>query len=143
MINVKFEGTVDNSDEPADRRVNSNVNAAFFARIVHIKKGPVIPPSVPYQPYVAPTVYHKGQTTLKGEIKIDHFPSNLHLARQASGDRGEEAQEVVIDGGAHAVRFGAREHVWRAPRAPMVRAVNARLAGSGRRCRGDTSRRGT
>ena len=41
---------------------------------------PVIPPQVPYQPYVAPTVYHKGQAPLKGLIKIDHIPSDLHLA---------------------------------------------------------------
>ena len=82
VINVKFEGTVDNATNPLVS-VNSNVSAAFFARVVHLYRGPVIPPSVPYQPYVAPTVYHRGQTTLKGEIKIDHFPSNLAVAKQA------------------------------------------------------------
>ncbi len=83
VINLKFEGTVDNSTSPLIAS-GTPINAAFFARIIHIKKGPVIPPSVPYQPYVAPTVYHKGQTTLKGEIKYDHVPSNLHLAREAA-----------------------------------------------------------
>jgi hypothetical protein len=83
VINVKFEGVVDNSTNPL---VSSSApsNAAFFARVVHIDKGPIIPPSVPYQPYVAPTVYHRGQSTLKGLFKIDHFPSNLHLRRIAA-----------------------------------------------------------
>jgi hypothetical protein len=82
VINVKFEGTVDNSTNPLVS-VSAPVNAAFFARVVHINKGPVIPPSVPYQPYVAPTVYHTGQKTLKGLFKLDHIPSNLHLRRTA------------------------------------------------------------
>src|SRR5262249_57041750 len=66
-INLKFEGTVDNSTNPL-----VETNSAFFARTVHIKKGPVIPPNVAYQPYVAPTVYHKGQQALKGVFKVDH-----------------------------------------------------------------------
>jgi hypothetical protein len=82
VINLKFEGTVDNSASPllAD---GTPVTAAFFARVVHIKKGPVIPPSVPYEPYVAPTVYHRGQSTLKGLFKLDHIPSNLKVLRTA------------------------------------------------------------
>jgi hypothetical protein len=82
VINVKFEGTIDNSTNPLVA-VTAPVNAAFFAKVVHIKKGPVIPPSVPNEPYVAPTTYHKGQDSLKGLIKIDHIPSNLHLAKVA------------------------------------------------------------
>jgi hypothetical protein len=77
-INLKFEGTVDNSRSPL-----VETNSAFFARTVHIKKGPVIPPSVPYQPYVAPTVYHTGQRALKGVFKVDHIPSNLAILRRA------------------------------------------------------------
>jgi hypothetical protein len=82
VINVKFEGTIENTGNPLVSTPPNN--AAFFARVVHIKKGPVIPPSVPSEPYVAPTVYHSGQTALKGLIKIDHVPSNLRLAREAA-----------------------------------------------------------
>ena len=82
VINVKFEGTINNSTNPLVS-TSAPVNAAFFARVVHIKKGPVIPPSVPSEPYVAPTVYHRGQDSLKGTIKIDHVPSNLRLLRNA------------------------------------------------------------
>ena len=82
VINVKFEGTVNNSTNPLVA-TSAPANAAFFARVVHIKKGPVIPPSVPSQPYVAPTVYHRGQNSLKGLIKLDHIPSNLRLLRNA------------------------------------------------------------
>ncbi len=81
VINVKFEGVIENSSNPLVTSPRSN--SAFFARVVHIKKGPVIPPSVPSAPYVAPTVYHKGQNSLKGLIKIDHVPSNLRLLRNA------------------------------------------------------------
>ena len=92
VINVKFEGTIDNSTNPLIA-VTAPVNAAFFAKVVHIKKGPVIPPSVPYEPYVAPTKYHKGQNSLKGLIKIDHFPSNLHLAKVAVEAAQEKAKK--------------------------------------------------
>jgi hypothetical protein len=56
--------------------VSSSVptNQAFFASVVHVKHGPIIPPLVPYQPTVSPTVYHKGQNSLKGLFKIDHYP---------------------------------------------------------------------
>ncbi len=81
-INVKFEGTVNNSTNPLIS-TSSAANAAFFARVVHIKKGPVVPPSVPYQPYVAPTIYHRGQNSLKGLIKLDHIPSDLKLLHDA------------------------------------------------------------
>jgi hypothetical protein len=82
VINVKFEGTINNSTNPLVS-TSAPANAAFFARVVHIKKGPVIPPSVPSQPYVAPTVYHTGQDSLKGLFKLDHVPSNLRLLRVA------------------------------------------------------------
>lgn len=83
-INLKFEGTADNSTNPLVA-TSAPANAAFFARTVHIKKGPVVPPNVPYQPYVAPTVYHTGQRALKGVFKVDHFPANtarVHLAKR-------------------------------------------------------------
>jgi hypothetical protein len=82
VINLKFEGVVNNSFNPLVSP-SANVNSAFFARTVHIKKGPVIPPNVPSAPYVAPTVYTKGQDSLKGLIKLDHVPSNLRLAHIA------------------------------------------------------------
>jgi hypothetical protein len=88
VINAKVEGTINNSTNPL---VSSTAptDAAFFAfhKSVHLKKGPVVPSQVPYEPYVAPTVYHKGQTALKGLIKIDHIPSNLHLAKVAAKKR--------------------------------------------------------
>ena len=89
VINVKFEGVIDNSTNPLVS-TSAPANAAFFARVVHIKKGPVIPPSVPYQPYVAPTVYHTGQKTLKGLFKVDHIPSDLRLARIAAKSAGKK-----------------------------------------------------
>jgi hypothetical protein len=82
IINMKFEGTVDNSTNPLIA-TTAPINAAFFAKVVNIKKGPVTPPSVPYQPYVAPTVYHTGQRALRGLFKVDHIPSNTALLRQA------------------------------------------------------------
>jgi hypothetical protein len=81
VINMKFEGTVDNSTNPLT--ASAPINAAFFAHNVHIKKGPVIPPSVPYEPYVAPTKYHRGQITLKGVFKVDRVPANLKILHEA------------------------------------------------------------
>jgi hypothetical protein len=74
VINAKVEGTIDNSTNDL---VSSDVaaNKAFFASVVHVKHGPVIPPIVPYQPTQTPTVYHKGQNPLRGLFKIDHYPS--------------------------------------------------------------------
>jgi hypothetical protein len=88
-INVKFEGTADNSTNPLVA-VSAPPNAAFFANSVTIKKGPVIPPSVPYQPYVAPTTYHRGQVTLRGVFQVDHVPANLHLLRAAQASAGKK-----------------------------------------------------
>ncbi len=74
VINAKVEGTIDNSTNDL---VSSDVavNQAFFASVVHVKHGPIIPPLVPYQPTRSPTVYHKGQNALRGLFKIDHYPS--------------------------------------------------------------------
>ncbi len=73
VINAKVEGNINNTN-------NSDVNPgstgrAFFARVVHLTHGPVIPPVVPYAPLPVPTTYHTGQNGLKGLIKVDHFPS--------------------------------------------------------------------
>ena len=70
VINAKVEGSINNSSNP----LVSDAGKAFFARTVHLTRGPVIPPRVPYAPYPAPTVYHKGQDALKGLFKIDHHP---------------------------------------------------------------------
>ena len=70
VINAKVEGTISNSNNP----LVSDAGKAFFARTVHLTRGPVIPPRVPYAPYPAPTVYHKGQDALKGLFRIDHHP---------------------------------------------------------------------
>jgi hypothetical protein len=70
VINAKVEGTISNANNP----LVSDAGKAFFARVVHLTKGPVIPPSVPYAPYPAPTVYHTGQDALKGLFRIDHHP---------------------------------------------------------------------
>ncbi len=70
VINAKVEGTINNSNNP----IVSDAGKAFFARTVHLTHGPVIPPRVPYAPYPAPTVYTKGQDSLRGLFKIDHHP---------------------------------------------------------------------
>ena len=54
----------------------------------------MIPPTVPYEPYVAPTVYHSGQSALKGVFKVDHIPSNLKvLAQGPEGTRSRRARK--------------------------------------------------
>jgi hypothetical protein len=73
VINAKVEGNIDNSGNSMVDSVSSG--RAFFARTVHLTHGPVIPPVVPYQPLPVPTVYHTGQSGLKGLIKVDHFPA--------------------------------------------------------------------
>jgi len=73
LINAKVEGNIDNSANPLVE--SSSSGRAFFARTVHLKHGPIIPPTVPYQPLPAPTVYDVGQDGLKGLIKVDHFPA--------------------------------------------------------------------
>jgi hypothetical protein len=73
VINAKVEGVINNSTSPL-LASSTLPDTAFFARVVHLKKGPVIPPQAPYEPYVAPTVYHKGQNSLRGLFKLDHIP---------------------------------------------------------------------
>ena len=75
VINAKIEGSVDNSNNPLVDTTGVPGSKAFFAQVVHRKTGPIIPPTVPYQPYKAPTVYHKGQSALHGLVKIDHYPT--------------------------------------------------------------------
>jgi hypothetical protein len=69
VINAKVEGTIDNSANDL-----TATNQAFYASVVHLKHGPIIPPVVPYQPTHSPTIYHVGQDALKGLFKIDHYP---------------------------------------------------------------------
>jgi hypothetical protein len=70
VINAKVEGNIDNSNNTL---VDSASNGrAFFAKSVKLVHGPVIPPTVPYQPTASPTVYHTGQNGLKGLFRIDH-----------------------------------------------------------------------
>jgi hypothetical protein len=74
VINVKVEGTVNNTSNSLVDNVLAP-NHAFFARVVKVKHGPVIPSTVPNNPLPAPTKYYVGQNSLKGLIKIDHYPS--------------------------------------------------------------------
>ena len=53
----------------------ASTGRAFFAKSVKLIHGPVIPPTVPYQPFAAPTKYFVGQNGLKGLFKIDHVPA--------------------------------------------------------------------
>jgi hypothetical protein len=70
VINAKVEGNIDNS---SNIQVDPGSSGrAFFAKSVHLAHGPVIPPTVPYQPTASPTVYHSGQNGLRGLFRIDH-----------------------------------------------------------------------
>ncbi len=75
VINAKIEGSVDNSNNPLVDTTNVPGSKAFFAQVVHRKTGPIIPPTGPYQPYKAPTVYTAGKSALHALIKIDHYPT--------------------------------------------------------------------
>jgi hypothetical protein len=81
VINAKVEGSVDNYTNPLVDTTAVPGSKAFFAEIVHRKTGPVIPPTVPYAPYRAPTTYYNGQSALHALIKIDHYPSILRKDR--------------------------------------------------------------
>ncbi len=73
VINAKVEGNISNVNNPG---VEAQSNGrAFFAKSVKLIHGPVIPPTVPYQPFAPPTKYHIGQDGLKGLFKIDHVPA--------------------------------------------------------------------
>jgi hypothetical protein len=73
VINAKVEGNISNINnsliDPA------STGRAFFAKKVKLVRGPVIPPTVPYQPFAPPTKYNVGQNGIKGLIKIDHVPA--------------------------------------------------------------------
>jgi hypothetical protein len=75
-INVKVEGTVDNSglQSGTSPLVSPDIPAtsAFFARHLSVETGLVIPPNVPQAPYPPPVIYHIGQRTLKGVFKHDN-----------------------------------------------------------------------
>jgi hypothetical protein len=73
VINAKVEGNISNTGNSLVEPQSSG--RAFFAKSVKLLHGPVIPPTVPYQPLKAPTVYHVGQDPLRGLFKIDHVPS--------------------------------------------------------------------
>ena len=73
VINAKVEGNISNANNPLVDAASTG--RAFFAKSVKLIHGPVIPPTVPYQPLTAPTVYHVGQNGLKGLFKIDHVPA--------------------------------------------------------------------
>jgi hypothetical protein len=72
VINAKVEGNINNVNNPFVD--SASTGRAFFARTVHLFHGPIIPPVVPYPPLSVPTVYHTGQSGLKGLIKVDHVP---------------------------------------------------------------------
>ncbi len=74
VINAKIEGSVDNFSNPLVDTTGVPGSKAFFAQVVHRKTGPIIPPTVPYEPYKSPTTYTAGQSALKGAIQIDHYP---------------------------------------------------------------------
>jgi hypothetical protein len=81
LINAKIQGSIDNSTNPLVDTTVVPITKALFAQIVHRKTGPVIPPTVPYEPYKAPTTYHKGQSALHALIKVDHYPSIIRRDR--------------------------------------------------------------
>ncbi len=73
VINAKVEGNISNANNSAVQPQSQG--RAFFAKSVKLIHGPVIPPTVPYQPYATPTKYDVGQDGLKGLFKIDHVPA--------------------------------------------------------------------
>jgi hypothetical protein len=72
VINAKVEGNISNTGnslvDPA------STGRAFFAKSVKLVHGPIIPPTVPYQPFATPTKYNIGQNGIKGLVRIDHIP---------------------------------------------------------------------
>ena len=73
VINAKVEGNISNANNSLVQP--GSTGRAFFAKKVALTHGPVIPPTVPYQPYKAPTTYNIGQDGIKGLFKIDHVPA--------------------------------------------------------------------
>ena len=81
VINAKVEGNISNTGNPLVDPASTG--RAFFAKSVKLMHGPVIPPTVPYQPFATPTKYHVGQNGLKGLFKIDHVPAVVGHQTQA------------------------------------------------------------
>jgi hypothetical protein len=73
VINAKVEGNINNTGNQLVQP--GSTGRAFFAKSVKLIHGPVIPPTVPYQPFATPTKYFSGQDGLKGLFKIDHVPA--------------------------------------------------------------------
>ncbi len=73
VINVKFEGVIDNSTNPLIS-TSAPANAAFFARVVHIQKGPIIPPSVPYAALRRPDGLSQGAEFPQGVVQDRPHP---------------------------------------------------------------------
>jgi hypothetical protein len=83
VINAKVEGNINNTGLPSNFVDPASTGRAFFAKKVNLIHGPVIPPTVPYQPYATPTKYHVGQVGLRGLFKIDHIPAvNRHAPKK-------------------------------------------------------------
>ncbi len=81
VINAKVEGSINNVGNTS----TTDPAKAFYARVVHLGHGPIIPPTVPYQPFPQPTIYHKGQNALKGVFKVDQ--PRLRTTRTSSTDK--------------------------------------------------------
>jgi hypothetical protein len=79
VINAKVEGNISNTGPIGPGGGNlvdpNSTGRAFFAKSVKLIHGPIIPPTVPYQPFAPPTKYNVGQNGLKGLFKIDHIPA--------------------------------------------------------------------
>ncbi|WP_165228044.1 hypothetical protein [Aquisphaera insulae] len=73
-INLKVEGTVDNSGLQSSGIVSPDVaaNSAFFAASVKVDKGPVVPPNVDQSPRTTPVRFGYSQRFIKGLVRRDN-----------------------------------------------------------------------
>jgi hypothetical protein len=78
VINAKVEGKIDNSNNA----LTTDPKKAFYAKIVNLAHGPVIPTNVVYAPF-KPTVYHTGQIALEGLFKVDQTRTDYRLAHKS------------------------------------------------------------
>jgi hypothetical protein len=90
VINAKIEGTVNN----VGNTFTTDPSKAFYARVVHLGHGPIIPPTVPYQPFPQPTIYHVGQNALKGLFKVDQ--PRFRTTRTSSTDKASDQETHAI-----------------------------------------------